>query len=72
MVNFIDCVRSRKEPIAPVEVGASTAITCCLGNMATELQRPLNWNPAIHQFVNDPEASKHRLMQYKYRNNYHF
>jgi len=26
--NFIDCVRSRKTPIASVEVGASSAITC--------------------------------------------
>lgn len=70
MFNFVDSVRSRKDPIAPIEVGASTAITCCLGNMATELKRPLNWNPATLSFVNDPEAAKHRLMQYQYRNNY--
>jgi len=70
MFNFIDSVRSRKDPIAPVEVGCSTAITCCLGNMATELQRPLNWNPATLSFVDDPEAAGHRLMQYQYRNNY--
>jgi predicted dehydrogenase len=70
MFNFIDSVRSRKKPIAPVEVGCSTAITCCLGNMATELQRPLKWNPATLSFLDDPEAAKHRLMHYTYRNNY--
>jgi predicted dehydrogenase len=70
MVNFHECVRSRKEPIAPIQVGCSTAITCCLGNIATELQRPVKWNPATYHFVDDPEASKHRLVQYKYRNNY--
>ena len=70
MFNFIDSVRSRKKPIAPIEVGCSTAIACCLGNMATELERPLKWNPATLSFVDDPEASKHRLMHYQYRNNY--
>ena len=70
MVNFHECVRSRKEPIAPIQVGCSTAITCCLGNIATELQRPVKWNPATYHFVDDPEASRHRLVQYKYRNNY--
>jgi len=70
MFDFINCVRSRKDPIAPVQVGASTAIACCLGNIATELQRPVKWNPATNHFIDDPEASKHRLVHYKYRNNY--
>lgn len=70
MVNFIDSVRSRKDPIAPVQVGCSTAITCCLGNIATELERPVKWNPATHHFIDDREASRHRLMSYRYRNNY--
>ena len=70
MVNFFDCVKSRKDPNAPIQVGASTAVTCCLGNIATELQRPVHWNPATHHFVDDPEASGHRLMHYKYSRNY--
>jgi len=70
MQNFIDCVRSRKTPIAPVEVGASTAITCCLGNIATELQRPVKWNPVTRTFIDDQEASNHRLTHYDYRNPY--
>lgn len=70
MQNFIDSVKSRKDPIAPIHVGCSTAILCCLGNMATELGRPVKWNPATLHFVDDEEASKHRLMQYKYRNPY--
>jgi len=71
MQNFIDSVRSRQKPIASIEVGCSTAIACCLGNIANELKRPLKWNPATFTFVNDPEASKHRLMHYEYRRPYH-
>ena len=70
MQNFVDCVRSRKKPIASIEVGCSTAITCCLGNMATELQRPVKWNPATLSFGDDKEAENHRLYYYEYRNPY--
>lgn len=70
MQNFIDCVRSRQKPIASIEVGCSTAVMCCLGNIANELKRPVKWNPATLTFVNDKEAENHRLMNYEYRRPY--
>jgi predicted dehydrogenase len=71
MQNFIDSVRSRQKPIASIEVGCSTAITCCLGNIANELGRPIRWDPATCTFTDDKEASNHRLMNYEYRRPYH-
>ena len=70
MQNFIDSVRSRKNPIAPVEVGCSTSTLCCLGNIATELQRPVKWDPATLSFGDDKEAASHRLYNYQYRRPY--
>lgn len=70
MQNFIDCVRSRENPIAPVEVGCSTNTLCCLQNIARELGRPVKWNPATLSFGNDKEAASHRLYWYQYRNPY--
>ncbi|QGY46322.1 gfo/Idh/MocA family oxidoreductase [Maribellus comscasis] len=70
MENFIDAVRSRQKPIAPIEVGASTAVLCCLGNMATELKRTVKWNPATQSFGEDKEAWNHRLYHYDYRGSY--
>lgn len=70
MQNFIDCVRSRKNPVAPVEVACSTNTLCCLANIATELKRPVKWNPATLSFGDDTEAANHRLYWYKYRNGY--
>ncbi len=70
MQNFIDCVRSRKNPVAPVEVGCSTNILCCLMNIATELGRPVKWNPATLSFDDDGEAASHRLYYYQYRHPY--
>lgn len=70
MQDFIDAVRSRTNPIAPVEIGASTNTLCCLANIATELQRPVKWNPATLSFENDKEAFSHRLYDYEYRRPY--
>jgi predicted dehydrogenase len=70
MQDFIDAVRSRNNPIAPVEVGCSTNTLCCLANIATELGRPVKWDPATLSFGDDREASGHRLYDYKYRGSY--
>lgn len=70
MQNFVDCVRSRENPIAPVEVGCSTNTLCCLSNIARELGRPVKWNPATLSFEGDKEAAAHRLYRYQYRNPY--
>jgi hypothetical protein len=56
--NFIDCVKSRKEPIEPVEAGHRTASLCHLGNLAMILKRRLQWDPAKEQVVGDEEANK--------------
>lgn len=70
MQNFIDCVRSRRKTIAPVEVGCSTNTLCCLANIAVELKRPVKWDPATLSFIDDKEAENHRLYWYEYRNPY--
>ena len=54
--NFIECVRSRKEPLSPVEVGHRTATICHLGNIAMRLNRKLRWDPKEERVVGDDEA----------------
>ena len=68
--NFIQSVRSRKDPSTPVEIGHRTCTMCTLGNMAIDLKRPIKWNPDKEEFVNDKEAEKHALNEYKYRKGY--
>jgi predicted dehydrogenase len=57
--NWIDCIRSRQVPNAPVEVGHRTASICHLANIARELNRTLRWNPQAEQFVADEEANNY-------------
>jgi predicted dehydrogenase len=68
LVDFIEAVRDRRDPVAPVEVGHRTATTCTLGNIAYELMRPVEWNPRTESFVNDAEAD--RYYHRDYRNGY--
>jgi predicted dehydrogenase len=65
LVNFIESIRSRQDPVAPVEVGHRTATTCTLGNISYELMRPVEWNPSTESFVNDPEAEKFYHREYR-------
>ena len=57
--NFIDCVLSRKEPIAPVETAHRSVTICHLGNIALRLGREvLKWDPVKEQIIGDDEAAK--------------
>ena len=57
MENFIDCARSRKEPICPAEIGHRSATVCHLGVIATRLGRKIEWDPDREEIVGDPEAA---------------
>ncbi len=54
--NFYECVKSRAETVAPVEIGHRSCTVCLLGDIAMRLGRKLRWDPAREQFVNDAEA----------------
>jgi len=55
--NWVDCIRSRKRPLADVEIGARTAAICHLGNLAYWYHRKLKWDPENWRFVGDDEAN---------------
>jgi len=57
--NFLDCVVSRKETVAPVETAHRSITICHLGNIAMRLGRDtLKWDPAKEQIIDDVEAAK--------------
>ena len=55
--NWIECVRSRKEPLCPAEVGHRSASVCHLGNIGYQLRKKLKWDPVKEKF-DDEEANK--------------
>ena len=54
--NWLECVKSRREPIAPVEVAHRACSACLLHHMAMKLKRRLYWDPEKERFKNDPQA----------------
>lgn len=61
--DFLDCVRSRKDPYFPVEIGHRVATVCHMGNIAIRLGRKLKWDPAMEVFINDAEANAMRQVR---------
>ena len=55
--NFYECVKSRAETIAPVEVAHRSCSACLLGDIAMHLGRKLRWDPAKEQFLDDVQAN---------------
>lgn len=58
MGNFFECIRSRKEPICDVEIGHRSISIAHLGAISVRMKRPLKWDPACEQFVDDAEANR--------------
>jgi predicted dehydrogenase len=55
--NFLDCIKTREDPIAKVEIGHSSASLCHLGNICMLLHRKIRWDPANEQIIGDDEAA---------------
>jgi predicted dehydrogenase len=56
--NFLDCVKSRKETIAPAEVGHRSISVGLLGEIAMLTERKLRWNPEKEVFLGDEQAER--------------
>jgi hypothetical protein len=57
--NWLDCVKTRREPVAPVEIGHRSVTICHLASIARELKRTLRWDPVKETFPDDPDACPH-------------
>jgi myo-inositol 2-dehydrogenase / D-chiro-inositol 1-dehydrogenase len=55
--NWLDCIKSRKEPISPVETGHRACSVCLVTHIAMKLGRKLSWDPDKEVFINDNEAN---------------
>ncbi|MEW6071680.1 MAG: Gfo/Idh/MocA family oxidoreductase [Planctomycetota bacterium] len=55
--NFLDCVRSRRETITPVETACRSISVGHLGEIAMLTGRRVRWNPATEEILDDPAAS---------------
>jgi predicted dehydrogenase len=56
--NFLDCVRSRRPTVAPVEEAHRSTTIGLVSAIAVLLGRKLRWDPAREEFPDDEEANR--------------
>ena len=56
-LDWLTSIRSRQQPVAPVEAGHRSCSACLVAHAAMRLNRTLKWDPAAERFVNDAEAN---------------
>lgn len=61
--DFLQCVKSRKDPYFPVDIGHRVASVCHLANIAIRTGRKLTWDPAQEVFVGDDGANQLRQVR---------
>ncbi|MFK7851507.1 MAG: Gfo/Idh/MocA family protein [Akkermansiaceae bacterium] len=61
--NWLDCIKSRKQPICTAEIGHRSASVCHLANIGYKLRRKLTWDPAKETFAGDGEANALRTRE---------
>ncbi len=55
--NWLDGIKAKKQPIAPVEVAHRSCSTCLVHHIAMKVKRKVYWDPAKERFKNDDEAN---------------
>jgi predicted dehydrogenase len=56
--NFLECIRSRRDPAASVEIGHASNSLTLVGDMATRLGRELTWDWSAERFVDADDANR--------------
>ena len=56
--NFLECVRSRRDPVASVESGHAATTVTLVADIATRLGRKVTWEWKSERFMNDKCADR--------------
>ena len=56
-LNWLESIRSRRQPVAPAEIGHRSCSACLVSHIAMKLPRKLYWDPLNERFKNDDEAN---------------
>jgi len=63
--DFIDCVKSRRQPVCSLEEAHGVATACHLANISLRLGRKVRWNVEREEIVDDAEASGMLVRPYR-------
>jgi predicted dehydrogenase len=58
-VNFLECIRTRRDPVAPVEAGHAATTLSLIADIATRTRRKLTWDWKKETFPGDDDANRY-------------
>lgn len=58
--DFLDCVKTRRQPKGNADAACNAHIACHAANIALHLDRQVNYDNATHTFINDEQANRLR------------
>jgi predicted dehydrogenase len=64
-LDFLIRIKSRKLPIADIEIGHRSTSTCLLGNIALRTGHKIFWDAKAEKIIGDDEASKYLTREYR-------
>jgi predicted dehydrogenase len=65
MKDFLAAIAQRSRPVADIEQGVTSTISCILANLSMKLGRTLTWDAAAGRVANDDEANGLLLRPYR-------
>jgi predicted dehydrogenase len=63
--DFLDCIKSRQQPISDLDSGHRVSTLCHLANLSLRLGRSLQWDAKAETIRNDDEAAKQLVRAYR-------
>jgi predicted dehydrogenase len=63
--NFLDCVKSRREPNSDLESGHRVATVCHLANISLRIDRKIRWDVEKEQIIDDAKAAQMLVRHYR-------
>lgn len=56
--NFLDSIKTRRQPVAHAEIGHRTATVCHLVNLAMITENEIVWDPQKEKIMNEPDFNR--------------
>ena len=56
--NWLDCIKSRKQPVAPAEIGHRSCSACLISHIGMHMGEKLYFDPKKEKFINNDKANK--------------
>ncbi len=63
--DFLDCIKTRRQPVSDVEQGHQATVACHLANISLRVGRKIRWDADKEEIIGDREASAHLLRPYR-------